>query len=203
MGWLITLGILVLLALLPVGARFRYNDQGIHLTAEVGFLSIPILPKKKKSKKAVSSPKKKKKASGTPKKAPDKPAEKGGSWTDFLPLVKIVLDFLGGFFHRLRIDHLELKLILAGDDPCDLAIHYGRAWEALGNLIPQLERVFTIRRRKLEVECDFEGDSTRVIAGAKLTIALGELLYLMAILAFRGLREYRKIKQKRKGGAAK
>lgn len=208
MGWLVALGILVLLAMLPLGIRFRYNDAGAHLAACVGPIRISILPaKKKKTQKQQKQKKKqprKEKSSGVQKKAEsEKPMEKGGSWTDFLPLLKVVLDFLGRFLKKIRVDHLELKLILAGDDPCDLAVNYGKAWAAVGSLMPMLERVFTIRKRNVEVECDFMGNSTTVIAGANITISLGRLLVLTGRLAFRSLREYLKIKQKRKGGAAK
>lgn len=206
MDWLITLGILILLALLPVGVQLRYNDQGVRLKLLVGFLPISILPSKKKQKSKTKSPAREKKKD-PPKKqgkeCPDKPEEKGGSWKDFLPLVKIALDFLKGFCKKIRIDRLELKIILAGEDPCDLAVNYGRAWEAVGNFMPQLEKIFVIRRRNVEVACDFENSSTTVIAGAKITISLGRLLSLTAVLVYRGLREYRNIKQKRKGGAAK
>ena len=77
--------------------------------------------------------------------------KKGGKVTDFLPLVKVALDFLGDFRRKLRIKHLELQLCMAGDDPCDLALNYGKAWAAVGNLIPQLERFFVIKKRDFSV----------------------------------------------------
>ena len=216
MGWLITLGILFLIAITPVGARFRYNSDGVMLVVILGFLKIKILPAKKKEKKPkkekkAKQEKPKKTAQTGPKTQPDpapkpkqeKPKEQGGSWTDFLPLVKVVLDFLGGFARKIRIDNLELKLIMAGGDPCDLGINYGRAWAAVGNLLPRLERVFVIRKRDIEVECDFWGTSTRVIAGADITITIGRILSLVCVLAYQGIREYLKINKKRKGGAAK
>ena len=217
MGWLITLGILTLIAITPVGARFRYNADGVYLAVIFGFIKIKILPAKKKEKKPQKEKKSKKdkntasKTDPGPKTQPDpapkpkteKPKEKGGSWTDFLPLVKVVLDFLGGFLHKLRIDNLELKLIMAGDDPCDLATNYGRAWAALGNLLPRIERVFVIRKRNIEVECDFWAEQTTVIAAADITITIGRILSLVCVLAFRGIREFLKINKKRKGGAAK
>ena len=216
MGWLIALGILFLIAITPVGARFRYNSDGVTLAVILGFLKIKILPAKNKKEKPKKEKKtkqetQKKPAQTGPKTQPDpepkpkqeKPKEQGGSWTDFLPLVKVVLDFLGGFARKIRIDNLELKLIMAGGDPCDLGINYGRAWAAVGNLLPRLERVFVIRKRDIEVECDFWSSSTKVIAGADITITIGRILSLVCVLAYRGIREYLKINKKRKGGAAK
>ena len=47
MGWLITLGILVLLAILPLGAAVNYHSEGFFLDVIAGPVRIPILPKKK------------------------------------------------------------------------------------------------------------------------------------------------------------
>ena len=139
-----------------------------------------------------------------PRKTPEPPkTESGGSWTDFLSLVPIVFDFLGDFRRKLRVNRLELKLILAADDPCDLAINYGRAWAALGNLLPQLERFLVIQKRDLEVECDFSASETKIIARLDLTITLGRILAAVLKFTFRALMELMKIMKKRKGGAVK
>ena len=133
---------------------------------------------------------------------PEQP-EQGGSWKDFLSLVPVVLDFLGDFRRKLRVNRLELRLVLAADDPCDLAIHYGKAWAAVGNLMPQLERVFRIRKRNVEVMCDFLASETTVIARVDLTITLGRLTVAVSKFAFHALVEFLKIKKIRKGGAVK
>jgi hypothetical protein len=129
--------------------------------------------------------------------------EKGGSLLDFLPLVKLVFRFLGDFRRKLRVNTLELKLIMAGGDPANLAINYGRAWAAVGNLLPQLDRIFVIKKRDIEVECDFTASETLVIARLDLTITLGRLLALVFGYAVRALITFLKIQKKRKGGAAK
>ena len=129
--------------------------------------------------------------------------EKGGSLLDFLPLVKLAFGFLGDFRRKLRLNVLELKLIMAGGDPANLAINYGRAWAAVGNLLPQLERFFVIKKRDIQVECDFTASETLVIARLDLTITLGRLLALVFSYAIRALIAFLKIKKKRKGGAEK
>ena len=205
MGWLITLGILVLLAILPLGAAVRYNSEGLVLKLIAGPLRIGILPKKKKEpKEETKEPKKKTAKTKKPAQKPvDKPKEKGGPVTDFLPIVQTVLQLLNSFRKKLRIKRLEMKLILAGDDPCDLAVNYGKAWAALGNLMPQLERCFVIKKRDLEVECDFESSETRIIARADVTITLGWLLGILVWYGVRAVKQYIQINNKRKGGATK
>ena len=115
--------------------------------------------------------------------------------------MKEALRFLGDFRRKLRVDVLEMKLIMASDDPCDLAVNYGRAWAAVGNLLPQLERLFVIKKRDIQVECDFTASETLVIARLDLTITLGRLLAAVVVFGVRALKEFLKIKKKRKGGA--
>ena len=204
MGWLIALGILVLLAITPVGVLAGYNADGILLRIVAGPVKITILPSRKKEKKPKEkAPKPKKEKPAKPKNAAPaaKKEEKGGSVLDFLPLLQIVFDFLGEFRRKLRVDRLELKLILAGGDPATLGINYGKAWAAVGNLMPQLERVFVIRKRNIEVECDFTADKTRVLAHLDLTITLGRILWLTFALIGRAGVALIKIVMKRKGCA--
>jgi len=217
MGWLITLGIVLLLAVLPLGVRIRYNSEGLALKVIAGPVKITLLPrpKKKKKGKKKKEPKKTEEPAAEEENLPKPPQppkaqkekkpreEKGGSLLDFLPLVKTSLDFLGDFRRKLRLDNLYLRLIMAGSDPCDLAVNYGRAWAAVGNLLPQLEKWFVIKKRDIEVECDFEASQTLVIAHLDLTITLGRLLAAVVKFAVRALIEFLKIKKKRKGGAVK
>ena len=200
MGWLIALGVLTLIAILPIGVSASYDANGPAVAVTVGFVRIPLYPVKKKEKKPKEEP--------VPKQQKQKPAvkkqktaPKGGSLLDFLPLVDTVLDFMAAFGRKLRITHLQMKLILAGDDPCDLAVHYGEAWAALGSLFPLLENAFVIKKRDLEVECDFLSDKTTITARADLSITVGRVLSLAVVRGIPILRELLKIMNKRKGGA--
>lgn len=204
MGWMITLVILVVLAWIPLGATIRYNTDGLSLKIIAGPIRLTVLPKKNKEEKSKKKPKdksapKKVKASSTQPATP-KQEEKGGPITDFLPLVNTALDLLNAFRKKLRIDRLELKLIMAADDPCDLAVNYGRAWAAVGNLFPRLERWLVIKKRDVEVECDFEASQTVVIAHVDLTITLGRLLGILIWYGVRALKQFISINNKRKGG---
>ncbi len=198
MGWLIALAVLALLAWLPLGVSARYDSGGAMVRLIAGPLRITVFPVKKKEKKQQKAKKENKAASSG---APAAKKKTGGSYRDFLPLVRLVLDFLDSLRWKLRVDRLELKLILAADDPCDLAVNYGRAWVALGNLMPVLERQLVIKKRDLEVECDFLSDKTLIVARVDLTITLGRILSLGAVHGFRILRQYLKIVKMRKGGA--
>lgn len=216
MGWWITLGILTLLAILPLGVSVKYNAEGPLVRLILGPVKLTVLPAKKKLKK--EKPKKPEQAAKkeqqpalrrigadkpgkVPGEAPPEKKETGGSLLDFLPLVKELFRFLGDFRRKLRVNVLELKLIMAADDPCDLAVNYGRAWAAVGSLMPKLEQLFVIKQRNIEVECDFTAEETKVIARLDLTITLGRLLAAVTRFGFRAVKEFIRIKKSQKGGA--
>ena len=216
MGWLIAIGILFLLAILPLGVSIIYDSQGPLARIIAGPVRLQVFPAKKKKKLSKEKPNKDKnkqpdKNRSAEKSVPDAKAaeteaapgeKKGGSLTDFLPLVATVLDFLTDFRRKLRVDRLELNLVMAGGDPCDLATNYGKAWAALGNLWPRLEEWFVIKKRDVRIQCDFEGSETLVTARLDITITLGRLLSLVVRYGIRAIKELIKIKNKGKGGAA-
>lgn len=214
MGWWITLGIVTFLAILPLGVWVSYDAEGPLVKLVLGPVKLTVFPRPRKE----SKPQKKEAKKPEPKPAPEednlpkppqpptKPREetkKGGSLTDFLPFVKLALDFLVDFRRKLRMKQLYLRLILASDDPCDLAVNYGKTWTAVGNLLPALERWFVIKNRDVEVECDFTASETKVIARVEITITLGRILSLAAVYGVRGIQEFLVFRNKRKGGAAK
>ena len=206
MGWLIFLAILILLAILPLGASVLYDADGPRVRIVAGPVKIQVFPMKKKPKK--DKPKKEK-----PKKEQKKPAQAGeeqkpfpkprtgGSWTDFLPLVQVALDLLNDLRRKLRVNHLLLHLTLAGDDPCDLAVNYGRMNASLAALIAQLERVLVIQKRDVHIDCDFTANETVILARLDLTITLGRIVSIAVRYGVRGLMTFLKIKKQREGGA--
>ena len=228
MGWLMTLGILLLLGILPLGASVQYDADGPLVKVIAGPIRITLVPRAKKPKKEKKKPEQ---AAENPEPAENKPEEveklspeskeqpasktgasqnetnpkkkSGGPITDFLPLLKVALDLLNDFRRKLRVNRLEVKLVMAGGDPCDLAMNYGKAWTAVGNLLPRLEKVFVIKKRDIDVACDFTASQTTIYARLDLTITLGRLLAIVVVYGYRAIVEFLKIKNKRKGGASK
>ena len=199
MGWLIALAVVAALAFLPLGIKAKYDEGGAVVWLILGPVRTLLYPsqktEKKQKKEAPAQSQEKKKSGGD---------KKGGSFSDFFPLLDAVLDFLGDLLCRkLRVKKLQAKVIMAGDDPCDLAVNYGRTWAALGNLVPLLERFFVIKKRDLQVECDFDAEKTLIDANLEITITLARLLHLGLRYGIRVLREYLKIMKLRKGGAVK
>ena len=205
MGWLIALGILVLLAVLPVGVYGSYGQDGplVQIVLGPGRLQVyPALRKKKKTEKPKDNKKKpEKKSAGKAAGGAEPKKEKGGPVSDFLPLLYVVLDLLTDFRRKLRVDILEVNLILAGGDPCDVGVNYGKACAAMGNLWPRLEEFFVIKKRDVKIQCDFESSQTLINARLKLTITIGRIFSLGVRHGLRAVKELLKIRKKRKGGA--
>lgn len=198
MIWLAVVIILFLLCLLPVGVSAAYDRSGATAAFTVSFLRFQIYPRKKKDSESNADAKKKYKDDFESESSQKKHQ---GTLSDFLPLLRLILDFLSDFKRKLRVRNLELKLILAGGDPADLAINYGRACAAVGNLMPHIERCFVIKKRDVSVACDFAADQTLVDARIDLTITLGGLLWIAGYHGIRIFRKYKTIMNQMKDGA--
>ncbi len=193
-GILIFLGIILLIGILPLGVRGRYDENGPLVQLLLGPIRWQVYPRKKEK------PPKKKKEKKTAKKK-EKTQKKGGSIRDFIPLIQLVFDFLGDFRRKLRVKHLKLEFVLAGSDPCDLAVNYGKLQAAVAGLDPQLERFFVIRKKHIHIGCDFEGDQTKVLGDIALTLTVGRILGLGFRHGWRLIKEFMKMKNKSEGGA--
>lgn len=170
----------VLLA--PVGIRLRYDGAGLAAWALLGPVGICLFPGKKT--KPTKSRKKAKAASPPKGRQPDKPSAPGkplgGSLAGLKAYLPTAKAMLGAVRRRLTVRRLTVLVNLAGDDPCDLAVNYGRTWGALGSGLALLEGAFRIRQRRVEVACDFAGEETRIY-GELVIVACPARLLAVAI----------------------
>ncbi len=199
MYWLIALCVAALFAFIPVGVSCIYGSQGGSLTIKIGPCSIPILPRKKSTPTKKAQKAEKADISSEPVKASVK--KQGGSIEQFSPFLRIVLDLLSDVRRKIRVDLLILKVVLAGDDPCDLALRYGKACASVANFMPHIENLFTVKKRDVDVECDFTADKTRIYARLDVSITVGRIVGLGVRYGLRLLRQYFKMNNQRKGGA--
>ena len=193
MGWLIALVLIALIGFIPIGIHGLYNENGAKLFLKIGHYRIGVYPRR--SKKGRSSPKPK--SNGAKSVAQNKNA---GSAENFTPYAKQVVSLLVDLHKKLRVDLLELKVILAGGDPSDLAIYYGNACAAVSNLIPLLEKTCNIIKRDVEVECSFTNEKTIVFAQIVATMSFGRFLSIVAHHGFIIGRKYFYNINQRKGG---
>ena len=222
MLWLIIPGILILFCLLPLGIGAVYGKQGPKVYLLLWKVKIPLYPRKPKKEKTPVKPIRQKNKQETllpkgktppeaakqePSPAKDKTpsqdaqqeADAPGDFGKLKTLLHLIVPFLGDLRRKIRITRLQGYLLLAGGDPCDLAVNYGRAWAALGNLQALLNRAFVIKKQDLQVGCDFAGDNTLFYGRADITITLGRLLSLVLRYGWKLL----KSTKMKKGGGVK
>lgn len=196
MGWLIALGCLLLVWLIPLAVHVRYDRHAARMWVTIGPFPIPVYPRKQSKKNSKIKAEK-----GDSFESSAGVKKKESTLTDFLPLLSLIFDFILDFSRKLKIDNLYFKLVLAEDDPCDLSVNYARAWTVIGNLIPCLERCFNINKRNIEIECDYTADSIMIDTALDFSISLGNLLCILFIHGRRILRKYFEITKRIKDGA--
>lgn len=172
--FLVLAAVLILALLIPVGIRVRYQQDELKLWYTIGPLRLLHRPKDSENrKKSKASKMNVRKMFGETIKANRKYDSILG---DFFAELKTVLGLFWNLCPRLRVKRLVLKLHLAGENPAALAMQYGGAWAAIGGLIPLLEEAFVLKKRELDVDCDFSGEKTTLDAKLDISIGLGRLL---------------------------
>ena len=212
---LVLLALIFLISWINVGALVRYSAEGPYVGVIAGPIRLQLIPKREK-KPGKGKKKKKKKASkdkDAPEDADKKKKEKdpeeprltvGGMLPMFREFLGLLMDAQRTLRCRIRIRNLILNLTLGGkgSDPAKSAITYGRAWAALGNLMPKLMELFRIEKRDIDVEMDFLAEKPVIYMEADVVISIGAILrfgihYGLRALGIylRNTREHRKAKK--------
>lgn len=193
------LGLFVALLFLPVGVQVRYDDSGFRISLLAGPIRWQLLPVKSgwlHRKRTRSKPEKAPKPA-TKKVSAPRPAPKGGAWSGLRPYWPVLCDLLQGLRRRLLVRRLEFWVKLGGGDPCDLAVRYGRAWAACGAMEPLLKRALRIRRKDIQIVCDFTAENTEAYLRLDLVLCPARLLGLMLRQGPALLRVYQEQKTKK------
>jgi hypothetical protein len=195
--------VLVLLGCIPVAVTARYDGEGPLVYGKVGPVKLRLYPrapaKPQESKKQGKQKLKKTKKTQAPKEKKAR-TSMGGRLPLFRELLGLVLEVQVTLRNYLKIRNLELCLTVGGrgEDPAKAAILYGRAWAAIGALLPQLERVFIIQKREVQAQIDFLSEETTVFTQATAVISVGALVKMAVYYGIRGLKIF--LRHRKKGG---
>ena len=187
----------ILIACLPVSIKGVYDASGFVAKLYIGPFPCVLYPRDKKEKPAKAI----KKPVAQKKEKPSQKTEKGGSAETFKLLIKQLPEFLSDLRRKIRIKRISLHYVMAGGDPADMAMNYGKVWSAVGNLWPYLERIFVIKKRDISVGCDFVGAEDTVYAQLHISITVGRALGLACKYGWRLISQ--SLKNMNEGGAKK
>lgn len=185
----IVLLILSVLALIPVGIDGGWaTGQAFALNVRVGLIRIGILPKKEKEPKAPKPPKPA--APGEEKKKKKNPLE-GISREGKKKLLRDLLQALGRFREKLKVQYLRFHYTVASSDPFKTAMGFGIASGAADTFVPLLDEALDIEERDIGPAFDFTAAKPRIDVWITASILLWQVLYIAGALGI----DYLKIKK--------
>lgn len=196
----IILLILLLIASVRVRALARFGEK-TELTLFVGPFRMTLLPEKEKK----PAPDGRKKA------ADEKKTEETGKKRRKLPkltraekkeLIRVAFAALRETARRackrLCIDPFEILVVFGGEDPADIAQHYGYANALMWGVMPQLEDLFRIPDPSLHLRMDYSAKETRAEGTVGLSMRVWDGLFIACALFAPLLKWYRHFRKAHK-----
>lgn len=178
LGVLLTLlALLLVLLQIPVSVRFSYQDGAPEAALRYGPMRLSLFPGKKEP--VGDRPEEKKK----PEKKP-KPKKKGRriNREQILYALETLPPILGRALRRtgrsIRIRPLKIYVLVAGYDPADTALLYGRLEAALHGGLPLLRQAVRISEEDVRLYLDFTKRQMDVIADVGVSLRPGSLAWV-------------------------
>ena len=132
----------------------------------------------------------------TPKKEKKKKPREQLTFADIRSLVPVMWEALcralGKMRRTVRIHPFTCSVILAGDDPAEVARQYGWASTAVWTLMPRLEELVYIPDPHIHLEADYQNTKTTISGEVGLSLRIGQLISIAWALAWPLLRWYSK-----------
>lgn len=172
------------LLLIPVSVHISYEQGVLRICLRYASKRIGLFPSKESvegAEIAAEKPKKERK----PKKQGGKPNREQIVYSlEVLP--RVLLRALRRTGRRIVVTPLKLHVLVAGSDPADTAVLYGRLQGVLAALLPPLHRAVKIREQDIELFPDFCEDKMDLIADVGIRIRPWDIL-VIAVFAAGGI----------------
>ena len=177
-GWLIALGVLVVLWLLGrirLGIRVEYNQGATAVRLRIGPFPITLYPQKEAETPAEPVQEKKKKRGKQ-----DRPEMKKQKQRHSIPpvgqLLEMAAQAAGALRRKICVDELTVHITWADSDPAQAALGFGRANGVLGMIWALIDHNFRVKHHDLGVAVDFQGEKPLYFLKAALSMTVGQLL---------------------------
>lgn len=180
---LIVLLVLFLLGRIRIGAQVEYCEQGLFVRIRVGAVLIPVFPLKAKKEKK----KKPKPVKMAEQAAPEPKGKKGGLLKLAVKFIPLVLDTVKKFRRRLRVDRLDMNLVVSAPDPADAAMRYGQANALMGCLWQPITQAFHVKDGHARVAVDFDAQTPTIYILVSLSLTIAQTLGLALVFGAKAL----------------
>lgn len=191
----IAAAVILIIALLPVGITARFDGEDTDIRLIIGPFRRKAKPSGINYLELIDT------LYAAEEEIVGTSAGRGSVVRRFLSQLRSLVMLLSEARQIIKIRRLELKLILGGDDPCDVALAYGATAAAVWNLLGALDRLFVIQKRDVDIGCDFESTQTLVTARLDFTLPVYRLVTFLWRYVVRLVRIEMKKQNKQKGGA--
>ena len=216
---LFLLVLLLLVLLLPARVQVMLRQEKFFLWVGLGPFRLRLLPwkeKKPKKQKKSEKPEEAKPQDREPPPSPPPQAERpgvaarpapqirkekestpvsGGMGKLDIPyimdLIHLGLSAMGQFRRALRVDRFLLDCAIATGDAAKTAMAYGAAAAGVGMFLPLLEENLRVRKKDIQVICDFEGTESQIFLEVQVSALVFQLL-IIGIKVLRGFLRLRK-----------
>lgn len=198
------MGLLAVIVLLPVQIRAVYDQGDVSASVHYGPVTISLYPRPEKGEKEKEKPKKEKKskkkkeekkpspaaagetAGGEDRASTEEPEKKRKklkvnkeqilySLEKLPPILGRALKRTG---KRICIVPLKVHLLIAGTDPADTALLYGRLEAALAAGLPTLHQLVRIKEQDIRLFLDFQEEQMDCIADVGVTVRPWDVLVI-------------------------
>ena len=188
---LILLGLILLLVavllLIPVNLRVSYDAGALQVWLRYASKTIILYPSKDKKEETAEPepPDKEKSQENKLKKEKTKPNWEQISYSlDVLP--QVLLRALRRTGRRIVITPLKFHLLVAGTDPADTAVLYGKLQGGLAAVLPALHKTVRIKEQDIRLFLDFCEERMDCIADLGIRIRPWDML-IVTVSAVGGL----------------
>lgn len=216
---LFLLVLLLLILLLPARVRVMLRQGKFFLWVGLGPFRLRLLPWKEKKPKKQKKPEKPENQNQQKRKIPPSPppqAARSGEAAGPAPqirkekestpvsggmekldipyimdLIHLGLSAMEQFRRALRVDRFLLDCAIATGDAAKTAMAYGAAAAGVGMFLPLLEENLRVRKKDIQVICDFEGTESQIFLEVQVSALVFQLL-IIGIKVLRGFLRLRK-----------
>ena len=216
---LFLLVLLLLILLLPARVRVMLRQEKFFLWVGLGPFRLRLLPWKEKKPKKQKKPEKPEEAKPQKRETPPSPPPQaarpgeaagpapqirkekestpvsGGIEKPDIPyimdLIHLGLSAMEQFRRALRVDRFLLDCAIATGDAAKTAMAYGAAAAGVGMFLPLLEENLRVRKKDIQVICDFEGTESQIFLEVQVSALVFQLL-IIGIKVLRGFLRLRK-----------